>query len=148
MALEPIYEVEFHDSSYGFRPNRCTHHAVLRCQQMLQKRFTWIIEGDVKACFDEISHEAILGCLREKVMDNRFLALIHRLLKAGVNIDGVVHPTEKGVPQGGIVSPLLSNMVLNKLDWFTPSRSVSEHCAADMISPRPSASVDIDAVTA
>jgi len=148
MALEPIYEVEFHDSSYGFRPNRCTHHAVLRCQQMLQKRFTWIIEGDVKACFDEISHEAILGCLREKVMDNRFLALIHRLLKAGVNIDGVVHPTEKGVPQGGIVSPLLSNMVLNKLDWFLPSGSVSEHCAADMISPRPSASVDIDAVTA
>ena len=80
MALEPIFEVEFHDSSYGFRPNRSTHHAVLRCQQMLQKRFTWIIEGDVKACFDEISHEAILGCLREKVMDNRFLALIHRLV--------------------------------------------------------------------
>jgi len=118
MALEPIFEVEFHDSSYGFRPNRSTHHAVLRCQQMLQKRFTWVIEGDVKACFDEISHEAILGCLREKVLDNRFLALIHRLLKAGVNIDGVLHPTEKGVPQGGVVSPLLSNMVLNKLDWF------------------------------
>jgi len=118
MALEPIYEVEFHDDSYGFRPNRSTHHAVLRCQQMMQKRFTWVIEGDVKACFDEISHKAILGCLREKVMDNRFLALITRLLKAGVSIDGVVHPTEKGVPQGGVVSPLLSNVVLNKLDWF------------------------------
>ena len=118
MALEPIYEVEFHDDSYGFRPNRSTHHAVLRCQQMMQKRFTWVIEGDVKACFDEISHKAILGSLREKVMDNRFLALITRLLKAGVSIDGVVHPAEKGVPQGGVVSPLLSNVVLNKLDWF------------------------------
>lgn len=118
MALEPIYEAEFHNDSYGFRPNRSTHHAVLRCQQMMQKRFTWMIEGDVKACFDEISHKAILGCLREKVMDNKFLALITMLLKAGVSIDGVVHPTEKGVPQGGVVSPLLSNVALNKLDWF------------------------------
>lgn len=118
MALEPIYEAEFHDSSYGFRPNRSTHHAVFRCQQMMQKGFTWVIEGDVKACFDEISHQAILGCLREKVMDNAFLELIGRLLKSGVSIDGVVHPTEKGVPQGGVVSPLLANVVLNKLDWF------------------------------
>ncbi len=118
MALEPIYEAEFHENSYGFRPNRSTHHAVLRCQQMLQKRFTWVIEGDVKACFDEISHKAILGCLREKVMDNKFLALIAKLLKSGVSVEGVVHPTEKGVPQGGVVSPLLSNVVLNKLDWF------------------------------
>lgn len=118
MALEPIYEAEFHDNSYGFRPNRSTHHAVSRCQQMTQKGFTWVIEGDVKACFDEISHKAILGCLREKVMDNRFLELIRRLLKAGVSVEGVVHPTEKGVPQGGVASPLLSNVVLNKLDWF------------------------------
>lgn len=118
MALEPIFEAEFHEHSYGFRPNRSTHHAVLRCQQMMQKGFTWVIEGDVKACFDEISHQAILGCLREKVMDNRFLELIGRLLKAGVSENGVVHPTEKGVPQGGVASPLLSNVVLNKLDWF------------------------------
>ena len=118
MALEPIYEAEFHDNSYGFRPNRSTHHAVFRCQQMMQKGFTWVIEGDVKACFDEISHKAILGCLREKVMDNKFLDLIQRLLKAGVSDRGVVHPTEKGVPQGGVVSPLLANVVLNKLDWF------------------------------
>ncbi|MCX5673238.1 MAG: group II intron reverse transcriptase/maturase [Planctomycetota bacterium] len=118
MALEPIFEAEFHDSSYGFRPNRSTHHAIFRCRQMMHRGFTWVIEGDVKACFDEISHKAILSCLREKVMDNKFLGLIGRLLKAGVNIDGAVHPTEKGVPQGGVVSPLLANVVLNKLDWF------------------------------
>ena len=70
------------------------------------------------ACFDEISHKAILGCLREKVLDNRFLNLIGRLLKAGVEVDGVVHSTEKGVPQGGVASPLLANVVLNRLDWF------------------------------
>jgi len=122
MALEPIFEVEFHDSSYGFRPERSTHHAVYRCAQMAHNGYTWIIEGDVKACFDEISHKAILRCVREKVMDNKFLDLLSRLLKAGVEIDGVVHPTIKGVPQGGVVSPLLANVVLNKLDWFLHSK--------------------------
>ena len=122
MALEPIFEVEFHDSSYGFRPNRSAHHAVYRCKQMAHNGYTWVIEGDVKACFDEISHKAILRCVREKVMDNKFLGLIHRLLKAGFQADGVVHPTNKGVPQGGVVSPLLANAVLNKLDWFLHSK--------------------------
>ena len=100
MALEPIFEVEFHDNSYGFRPNRNTHHAVFRCQQLMRSRFTWVIEGDVKACFDEISHKAIVRVLREKVQDNKFLQLVCRFLKAGVEVDGVVEPTGKGVPQG------------------------------------------------
>jgi RNA-directed DNA polymerase len=122
MALEPIFEVEFHEHSYGFRPNRSAHHAVARCRYAALTGFTWIIEGDVKACFDEMSHQAILRCLREKVMDNKFLALIQLLLKGGVEIDGVFHPTTKGVPQGGVVSPLLANVVLNKLDWFLHSK--------------------------
>ena len=122
MALEPIFEVEFHDSSYGFRPNRSAHHAVHRCVQMAHNGFTWVIEGDVKACFDEISHEAILRCVREKVMDNKFLDLLSCLLKAGVEIGGTIHPTTKGVPQGGVASPLLANVVLNKLDWFLHSK--------------------------
>ena len=118
MALEPILEVEFHENSYGFRPNRNTHHAVFRCQNLMKHGFSWVIEGDVKACFDEISHKAIIKVLREKVHDDKFLDLIRRFLKAGVEVKGVVEPTEKGVPQGGIVSPLLANAVLNKLDWF------------------------------
>jgi RNA-directed DNA polymerase len=122
MALEPIFEVEFHEHSYGFRPNRSAHHAVARCHYTALTGFTWIIEGDVKACFDEISHKAILRCIREKVIDNKFLALIQLLLKTGVEIDGVFHPTTKGVPQGGVVSPLLANIVLNKLDWFLHSK--------------------------
>jgi len=76
MALEPIFEVEFHENSYGFRPHRSTYHAVFRCQQSMLHGFTWVIEGDVKACFDEISHKAILGTIREKVMDNKFLDLL------------------------------------------------------------------------
>jgi len=71
MALEPIFEVEFHENSYGFRPHRNAHHAVLRCRMAMQQGFTWVIEGDVKACFDEISHKAILGAVREKVIDNK-----------------------------------------------------------------------------
>ena len=118
MALEPVFEVEFHNNSYGFRPNRNTHQAVFRCQQLMRSKFSWVIEGDVKACFDEISHKAILKALRQKIMDNKFLDLIHLMLKAGVDVDGVVQPTEKGVPQGGVMSPLLANVVLNKLDWF------------------------------
>ena len=118
MALEPIFEVDFHDDSYGFRPNRSAHHAVFRCQNLVHRGFTWVIEGDVKACFDEISHSSILRCLREKIMDNKFLDLVGLFLKAGVSIDGVVQPTDKGVPQGGVLSPLLANVVLNRLDWF------------------------------
>ena len=122
MALEPIFEIEFHEASYGFRPNRNAHHAVFRCRQLAQAGFSWVIEGDVKACFDEISHQAILRCLREKIMDHKFLDLIRYILKAGVQIDGVVHPTVKGVPQGGVASPLLANAVLNKLDWLLHSK--------------------------
>jgi RNA-directed DNA polymerase len=118
MVLEPIFEVEFHDSSYGFRPNRSAHHAVSRCQQLMRHKFTWVIEGDVEACFDEISHKAILKVVRGKVMDNKFLDIIDRFLKAGVSVKGIVHPTVKGVPQGGVISPLLANAVLNSLDWF------------------------------
>lgn len=118
MALEPIYEVEFHGHSYGFRPHRSAHHAIFRCQQLIRAGFSWVIEGDVKACFDEISHQSILRNLREKIMDNKFLNLIDRILKAGVIVDGVVQPTLTGVPQGGVLSPLLVNVVLNKLDWF------------------------------
>ena len=71
------------------------------CRQTALHGFTWIIEGDVKSCFDEISHKAILRCIKEKVMDNRFLDLITRLLRAGVEIDGTVHPTEKGFHRVG-----------------------------------------------
>jgi RNA-directed DNA polymerase len=124
MVLEPIFEVEFHDNSFGFRPNRNTHDAVFQCRLLMMQKFTWVIEGDIKACFDNIPHKTILKVVREKVMDNKFLDLIQRFLKAGVSIDGIVHQTEKGVPQGGVISPLISNAVLNRLDWFLHEKGV------------------------
>jgi group II intron reverse transcriptase/maturase len=127
MALEPIFEVEFHPSSYGFRPHRSAHHAVLRCRSYILTGFTWVIEGDVQACFDEIEHDSILRNLREKIMDNKFLALVGLFLKAGVSVEGVVQPTEKGVPQGGVLSPLLANIVLNRLDWFLHEKGDHTH---------------------
>ena len=130
MALEPIFEVEFHDRSYGFRPGRNTHQAVQYCQLMMLRNYTWVIEGDVSGCFDNIAHEAILHGLREKIQDDRFLRLVKRLLRQGVMEDGVLHPTHQGVPQGGVASPLLSNVVLNQLDWFLQSKVLDQ--------PRPS----------
>jgi RNA-directed DNA polymerase len=97
MILEPIFEVEFHENSYGFRPHRNAHHAVFRCRHAMLSWFTWVIEGDIKACFDEISHKTILGTVREKVIDNKFLDLLQLFLKAGVMVDGKLLPTVKGV---------------------------------------------------
>lgn len=122
MALEPIFEVEFHRRSYGFRPGRNTHQAVHYCQLMMVRGYTWVIEGDVSGCFDNIAHGAILRGLREKIQDDKFLRLVELLLRQGVMEDGVLHPTHQGVPQGGVASPLLSNVVLNQLDWFLQSK--------------------------
>ena len=90
-----------------------------------------------KLALTKSRHKAILRCLREKVIDNKFLALIQLLLKAGVEIDGVVHPTTKGVPQGGVASPLLANIVLNKLDWFIHSKGVPRQRRDCEAPPRP-----------
>ena len=81
----------------------------------------------MKACFDEISHRSIIRVVREKVMDNKFLALVRRFLKAGVAVEGEVQSTEKGVPQGGVISPLGANAVLNKLDWFLHGKGAHEN---------------------
>lgn len=118
MVLEPIFEPEFHDSSYGFRPRRSVSHAVFSCRNHIRNGYDHIIEGDIKSCFDEIAHKAILMALREKIGDKKFIELVHGFHKAGVSIDGTIRPTTKGVPQGGIISPILANVVLNKLDWF------------------------------
>ncbi len=131
MALEPIFEVEFHPRSYGFRPNRSTHHAIAQCRLLINRSYSWVIEGDVKACFDEIAHDSILRGLREKIMDNKFLELVTLFLKAGVSVKGEVLPTDKGVPQGGVLSPLLSNVVLTKLDWFLHGKGAHGHAAQE-----------------
>ncbi len=117
LVLEPIFEADFKPCSYGFRPRRRAHDAIAEIHFFCSRSYEWVIEGDVENCFDEISHSALVGRLRERIADRRVLALVKAFLKAGVlSEDGVERDTITGTPQGGILSPLLSNVALSVLD--------------------------------
>jgi RNA-directed DNA polymerase len=117
LVLEPIFEAEFLPCSYGFRPNRRAHDAVAEVHHFASRSYEWIVEGDIKACFDEISHPALLDRVRKRVGDKRVLALVKAFLKAGILLeDGTLSDTNAGTPQGSILSPLLSNVALSVLD--------------------------------
>ena len=117
MILEAIYEGHFETTSHGFRPKRSCHTALLH----IQKTFSgakWFIEGDIKGFFDKIDHDVLVGILRERISDDRFIRLIRKFLKAGYVEDWTFHNTYSGMPQGGIVSPILANIYLDKLDKY------------------------------
>lgn len=117
MILEAIYEGHFETTSHGFRPKRSCHTALLH----IQKTFSgakWFIEGDIKGFFDNIDHDVLVGILRERISDDRFIRLIWKFLKAGYVEDWTFHNTYSGMPQGGIVSPILANIYLDKLDKY------------------------------
>ena len=117
MILEAIYEGHFETTSHGFRPKRSCHTALLH----IQKTFSgtkWFIEGDIKGFFDNIDHDVLVGILRERISDERFIRLIRKFLKAGYVEDWTFHNTYSGMPQGGIVSPILANIYLDKLDKY------------------------------
>jgi len=115
--LEPYFEAKFRDSSHGFRPDRGCHTALARCKQKF-KGANWFIEGDIKGCFDNINHDALINILRESIDDERFLRLIREMLEAGYIEEWTKHETLSGTPQGGVVSPLFANIYLHKLDEF------------------------------
>jgi RNA-directed DNA polymerase len=117
LVLEPIFEADFLPCSYGFRPNRRAHDAVAEVRHLTSRSYEWIVEGDITACFDEISHPALLDRVRQRVGDKHVLALVKAFLKAGIlTQDGSQRDTKTGTPQGGILSPLLSNVALSVLD--------------------------------
>ena len=117
LVLEPIFEADFLPCSYGFRPNRRTHDAVAEIRHLTSHSYEWIVEGDITACFDEISHSGLMDRVRERVGDKRVLALVKAFLKAGIlGEDRVLRATDTGTPQGSILSPLLSNVALSVLD--------------------------------
>ncbi len=119
LVLEPIFEADFLPCSYGFRPNRRTHDAVAEVRHFTSRTYEWVVEGDIKACFDEISHPALLGRVRARVGDKRVLALVKAFLKAGIlGEDRQLRETGAGTPQGSILSPLLSNVALSVLDEY------------------------------
>jgi RNA-directed DNA polymerase len=116
-VLAPQYEPTFHSSSHGFRPGRSCHTAIAEAQRHLEEGYEWVVDLDLEKFFDRVHHQRLLARLGQKVTDRRLLTLIHRMLKAKVVMpDGVVVSTEEGVPQGGPLSPLLSNIVLDELD--------------------------------
>lgn len=117
MILEAIYEGQFENCSHGFRPKRSCHTALTQ----IQKRFIgakWFIEGDIKGFFDNINHEILIGILKERISDERFIRLIRKFLNAGYIENWTFHNTYSGTPQGGIISPILANIYLDKLDKF------------------------------
>ena len=117
MMLEAMYEEYFENTSHGFRPRRSCHTALIQ----VQKNFTatkWFVEGDIEGFFDNINHDVLIGILKERIADERFIRLIRKFLKAGYIEDWVFHKTYSGTPQGGIISPILANIYLDKLDKY------------------------------
>jgi group II intron reverse transcriptase/maturase len=115
--LSPHYEPTFHGSSHGFRPGRSCHTAVAEARSYVEEGYAWLVDLDLEKFFDRVHHDRLLARLGQRVQDGRLLQLLRRMLKAKVVMpDGVVVNTEEGTPQGGPLSPLLSNIVLDELD--------------------------------
>jgi RNA-directed DNA polymerase len=117
LILEPIFEADFMPCSYGFRPNRRAQDAIAEIQFLATRSYEWVLEGDIKACFDEIEHSALLARVRVRIGDKRVLRLIKAFLRSGIlSEDGETRGTKTGTPQGGILSPLLANIALSVVD--------------------------------
>ena len=140
LVLEPIFEADFAPTSYGFRRSRSTHDALARIQKSLHptrfgaSQVTFVIEGDIKGCFDAIDHHVLMKSVRRRIGDRKVLRLIHAFLKAGIMIEGTVRHAVAGTPQGGIISPLLANIYLSAIDeryrrWTMASRERPQNAA-------------------
>jgi len=115
-VLTPIFDPHFSESSYGFRPRRRGHDAVRKMREYVQEGYTWVVDIDLERYFDTVNHDMLMARVARKVKDKRILRLIRRYLQSGVMIHGVVVSTDEGTPQGGPLSPLLANILLDDLD--------------------------------
>jgi RNA-directed DNA polymerase len=115
-VLSPLFEPEFSSSSYGFRPGKSAHQAVEAARAYVAEGYRWVVDMDLEKFFDRVNHDLLMGKLAAKVGDRRILKLIRRYLEAGLMAEGVVSPRREGTPQGGPLSPLLSNILLTELD--------------------------------
>ncbi|MEK5388838.1 group II intron reverse transcriptase/maturase [Margalitia sp. FSL K6-0131] len=114
--LTPIYDPTFSEHSYGFRPRRRAHDAVREARQYIEEGYRWVIDMDLEKFFDKVNHDMLMGLLAKRVKDKTILKLIRKYLESGIMINGVETISEEGVPQGGPLSPLLSNIMLDELD--------------------------------
>lgn len=130
MVIEPIYESDFLGCSHGFRPNRNTMDAIVNCYRMMNKivKCYWVIEGDIKGCFDNIDHKILMKLIRKRIADRKLTDTIYKCLKAGYQEEnGQVYKPDVGTPQGGIISPLLANIFLHELDkWWKENYYLDE----------------------
>ena len=124
-VLQSIFDPLFSDHSYGFRPRRDAHGAVRKAQEYVASGKSWVVDIDMQSFFDEVNHDLLEERLEAQVSDRRVLRLLRKYLRAGVIEDGVLIPTNKGVPQGGPLSPLLSNIYLDPLDKELEKRGLS-----------------------
>jgi len=115
-ALQRSWDGTFSEHSYGFRPKRSAHQAVAKAQEYQADGYRWVVDLDLEKFFDRVNHDRLLAKIAERVSDKRLLRLIRAFLRAGVMENGLVSPAEEGTPQGGPLSPVLSNIVLNELD--------------------------------
>ena len=130
-VLSQIYDSSFSENSYGFRPNRSAHDAIDKVLEYLNEGYEWVIDLDIEKYFDTVNHDKLISILREKVNDKTTLHLIRAFLRAGVMENGLVSPTEVGVPQGGPLSPILSNIYLDKFDKELEERGLKFSRYAD-----------------
>ncbi|MEA3424101.1 MAG: group II intron reverse transcriptase/maturase, partial [Bacillota bacterium] len=122
--LSPIFDETFSDNSFGFRPNRGTHDALLESKEIINDGFRWVVDIDLESYFDTINHDILIGLIYKEVKDIRVISLIRKYLQAGVMENGVISKSQKGAQQGGPLSPLLSNIMLNVLDRELEERNL------------------------
>lgn len=114
--LSEIYEPIFSENSYGFRPNRSCHDAILKAKEIMNNGYKWVVDLDLEKFFDTVNQDLLISIIRRTVNEDKVVSLIRKYLQAGVLVNGVFEKTEKGTPQGGNISPILSNIMLNELD--------------------------------
>ncbi len=135
MAMEPIWENDFHSLSYGFRPERSVHHAIRTVQLQMNgadvPRGRWVIEGDLSSYFDTVHHKLLMSGVRKRICCERFNTLLWRFIKAGHTERNLFCATSEGVPQGGVISPLLSNIMLNVFDQYLDKLYLSKKARKD-----------------